>query len=376
MCQLQNQDQLAVSGGRARDRNIVCLVVSDGQKLFPIVGSALELCPADLLADRRDAPPRRFYCRPTLWSDPRSGERPLVRDGVDIPVGFGDHQPDAEPRLGGRRDLRSGADAFLLLPLVFYSGSRFWLWGCQTSTLFRFTAGVAENIDRDVHRFFDRSGFGSLPFDRWEKEIWPNHSLRTIFGLGDGRGLTLGAAALVLVLGLDIMDLMPEKSNGFTLMELLIVIAIMLILASVGFSNFIFSLKKSHDAKRKTDLSTIARGLESFANDWGDYPGDDAAGKMVACDYNNSSLAACDFGDAMAAFFPPTAQAANRALVTYIAEIPDDPVSGQTYYYDKTSTGYNLYAALENTADPSYAEVGILCGDVNCNYTLSQSGVQ
>lgn len=181
---------------------------------------------------------------------------------------------------------------------------------------------------------------------------------------------------MVLVLGLGIMNLMPKKSGGFTLMELLIVVAIMLILATVGFSNFIFSLKKSHDAKRKADLSTIARGLESFANDWGDYPGDDGAGKMMACDYSNTVLTACDFGDTMAAFFPPTAQAANRKLVTYLANIPDDPISGQTYYFDKTSTGYNLYAALENTADPSYEEVALSCGDVNCNYTLSQSGVQ
>lgn len=42
------------------------------------------------------------------------------------------------------------------------------------------------------------------------------------------------------------MELM--KKGGFTLVELTIVVAIMLILASVGLSNYLFSLKKSHDA--------------------------------------------------------------------------------------------------------------------------------
>ncbi len=173
------------------------------------------------------------------------------------------------------------------------------------------------------------------------------------------------------------MKLMPRNSHGFTLMELLIVVAIMLVLATVGFSNFIFSLKKSHDAQRKSDLSTIARGLEAFANDWGDYPDSNVSGQIEACDYNNAGLDFCDSGDIMAAFFPPTAAAGNRALVTYLAKIPYDPVSGQTYFYERTSTGYNLYAALENTADPYYkSSLVVSCGDVTCNYQVSQGGVQ
>ncbi|OGD71175.1 hypothetical protein A3A84_02325 [Candidatus Collierbacteria bacterium RIFCSPLOWO2_01_FULL_50_23] len=162
---------------------------------------------------------------------------------------------------------------------------------------------------------------------------------------------------------------MPAGRQGFTLMELLIVVAIMLILATVGFSNFIFSLKKSHDARRKSDLATIVRGLEAFATDRGDYPNDDGAGKMKACDYIDTGLDYCDFGDPMAAFF-------QGALVTYLAKMPNDPVNGQTYYYEKTNAGYKLFAALENTADPNYLEVAASCGDVNCNYTVSQAGVE
>lgn len=157
-------------------------------------------------------------------------------------------------------------------------------------------------------------------------------------------------------------------------MELLVVVAILLILATVGFSNFIFSIKKSHDAQRKSDLSTIAKGLEAFANDFGGYPDDDGNGGMVACDYNGTGLTVCNAGSPLAAYvgtFP------NGAVATYLSTIPSDPVSTQLYYYDKTTTGFNLYAALENTSDPSYKSgLSVSCGTgVTCNYQLTESGV-
>ena len=172
---------------------------------------------------------------------------------------------------------------------------------------------------------------------------------------------------------------MVRKQGGFTLMELLIAVAVLLILSVVGLDSFIFSIKKSHDAARKSDLATMQRGLEAFITDWGSYPSDDGAGKMIACDYNNSgSLSTCDWGRQMAAFFPPSAIPANRALVSYLAKIPTDPVTTQNYYYQKTATGYNIFAAIENTSDPYYkAGLSQTCGGgVTCNYQVSQAGVQ
>lgn len=160
--------------------------------------------------------------------------------------------------------------------------------------------------------------------------------------------------------------------KGFTLMELLIVISVMMILSVVGLDSFIFSIKKSHDAARKSDLATIQKGLETFATDWSDYPADDGAGKMKACDYNDTGvLAVCNWGSRMAAFF-------KGSLVTYLVKLPTDPVGTQNYYYQKTATGYDLFAAIENTSDPYYKS-GLTqsCGSgVTCNYQVNQSGVQ
>lgn len=162
------------------------------------------------------------------------------------------------------------------------------------------------------------------------------------------------------------------RQNGFTLIELLMAVGIMLILSGVGLTSFTFSIKKSHDAGRKSDLATIQRGLEAFAADWSDYPADDEGGKMKACDYNNSGvLSICAWGSPMAAYF-------KGSLVTYLVKLPADSTSAQAYYYQKTATGYDLFAALENTLDP-YFKSGLTqsCGSgVTCNYQVSQAGVQ
>ena len=60
--------------------------------------------------------------------------------------------------------------------------------------------------------------------------------------------------------------------QGFTLIELLIVMTILGILSTVGFANFQNSRIKAKDIARKTDLQTIAKSLEAYANDYRAYP--------------------------------------------------------------------------------------------------------
>lgn len=154
-------------------------------------------------------------------------------------------------------------------------------------------------------------------------------------------------------------------------MEMLVVVGIMLILTSIGFSNYVFSITKSRDVRRKSDLSTMARALQAFANDFGSYPLADS-GKLVACDYGNVGLVACNWGQPMAAFI-------NNRSVTYLGETPADPDGDQNYYYEAGADGnsFSLYAALENDQDPSYrTDLMQSCGGgVTCNYQLTESGV-
>ena len=167
------------------------------------------------------------------------------------------------------------------------------------------------------------------------------------------------------------MDLM-KREKGFTLAEMLVAVAILLILSTMGLSNFIFSIAKSRDARRKGDLATISKAIQAFANDFGAYPLA-AGGKMVACDNNNTGLVVCNWGQPLAAFV-------NGQTVMYLGETPADPKGDQDYYYEASADGssFSLFAALENDQDPSYrGDLAQVCGSgIICNYQVTESGVK
>ncbi|MCF7873837.1 MAG: type II secretion system protein GspG [Candidatus Omnitrophica bacterium] len=60
--------------------------------------------------------------------------------------------------------------------------------------------------------------------------------------------------------------------KSFTLIELSVVIAVIAILLGVIIPNAVNFMEKSRDAKRVSDINTIALALESFYDDNGRYP--------------------------------------------------------------------------------------------------------
>ena len=62
------------------------------------------------------------------------------------------------------------------------------------------------------------------------------------------------------------------KRKGFTLIELLIVVAIIAILAAIAIPNFLDAQIRSKVSRTRSDLRTIAIGLESYALDHNHYP--------------------------------------------------------------------------------------------------------
>ena len=63
-----------------------------------------------------------------------------------------------------------------------------------------------------------------------------------------------------------------KRRKGFTLIELLIVVAIIAILAAIAVPNFLEAQTRSKVSRVKTDLRTIATGLESYRLDSNAYP--------------------------------------------------------------------------------------------------------
>ncbi len=68
------------------------------------------------------------------------------------------------------------------------------------------------------------------------------------------------------------MKVEMKKRNGFTLVELLLTITILSILTIIGMGQFRNAQKKAVDAQRKSDLSSIQRGLEMYYTDNGEFP--------------------------------------------------------------------------------------------------------
>lgn len=149
---------------------------------------------------------------------------------------------------------------------------------------------------------------------------------------------------------------------GFTLVELLIVIAILAILSTLGISNFQSARIKARDLSRKSDLQTIAKSLEAYVNDHRAYPLSDVDHKIV-CKTGTS----CNWGS------PFT----DDTGTVYTAALPTDPIGATYQYISTTGSSYTLYAHIENTQDPTIIPgLGISCGSLECNYKVTSSNIQ
>ncbi len=135
-------------------------------------------------------------------------------------------------------------------------------------------------------------------------------------------------------------------NDGFTLVELLIVIAIIGVLSALATVNYIAVRQRARDGQRKADLLVIASAVEQYRGDAGNYP--TLSGSF--------SLAPCN---------QPFTSSDNS--ITYLKKIPCDPLnSSQTFntgnyvYLNSTGSDYSLIACLENTSDKSGVSVSQL----------------
>lgn len=132
-----------------------------------------------------------------------------------------------------------------------------------------------------------------------------------------------------------------RHQTGLTMIELLVVVAILGVLMVILLLVYQTQLGRSRDARRKADLEKIKIAFEEYYNDNGCYP-------------------------------PSTIldQCGGPQLQPYLNEIPCDPFTDQPYLYVPAAgaqcAGYRLFAALEDKNDPDIVAVGcggpLVCG--------------
>ena len=147
-----------------------------------------------------------------------------------------------------------------------------------------------------------------------------------------------------------------NNNRAFTLFELLIVMAVIGILATISIFGLQGARQSARDATRKLDLQTIASGLELYKADCKSYPDTGGTPKDFITFGSSFTDATCSI---------PSGN-------VYIRETPDDPVAANLYMY--TSNGgltYELCAHLEGED----TTVTVTCGGSDncggtCNYKV------
>lgn len=136
---------------------------------------------------------------------------------------------------------------------------------------------------------------------------------------------------------------MRSSSYGFTMIEILIVIAMMGILVTAVTANFMTSFSRARDARRKSELKQIQNALES---------------------YKQGTSAPITYPAAL----PSCGSALISGSTTHMKSMSCDPSTGSGYYFNPNNANltYALCACLEIADDPQGAN-----GDCDATYTCA-----
>ena len=132
-------------------------------------------------------------------------------------------------------------------------------------------------------------------------------------------------------------------SQGFTFIEMLVVVTIIGILSAVGVANFKVANQKARDGRRQGDLQEIRAALELYRTDRNAYP--------------------------LTAAFPAVGGSLTAGGTTYMSNRPGDPLSDYLYSYTSSGTTYTLCSGLE-LSTATVAGCGS-CGTATCRYKIT-----
>jgi prepilin-type N-terminal cleavage/methylation domain-containing protein len=148
--------------------------------------------------------------------------------------------------------------------------------------------------------------------------------------------------------------------KGFTLIEILIVVAIIAILASVVLIGLGPTQQSGRDARRLSDLQEIQNGLELYYSKCGLYPG---AGDAACTQALPGAAVKYPAGNTLATFYGAVATNIAAAGIAGLGNFPQDPTTGASYYYAPNSNGaaangpataYVIGAKLENVNNAAF----------------------
>lgn len=135
---------------------------------------------------------------------------------------------------------------------------------------------------------------------------------------------------------------MIQKKNGYTIIELLVVITIIIILSALGFIAYGYANSIGRDSKRKSDIENLRSALEFYRADNGYYPDGSTSFATIA----TKLQAALVTGGYMSSL--PVDPKDNTLYPYQIIMTDGRPVAAPVHYY-----GYCLATKLETGSSSS-----------------------
>lgn len=144
--------------------------------------------------------------------------------------------------------------------------------------------------------------------------------------------------------------------RGFTLIEILVVVALLAVLSTLGLSSFRGAQMRGRDARRKEEARQLGSALRLYYSTYQRYPADAAAapyGSVLGCGAAGTTACPC----AVSAQFATGA----ACDTVYMKRLPGEMGTRVFYYQQSSGDDFQIKVSLEYTRDSEKAESQLRC---------------
>lgn len=151
-----------------------------------------------------------------------------------------------------------------------------------------------------------------------------------------------------------------KDTEAFTLVELLVVIAVLATVIGLAMPNFLGARARARDTKRKGELNQLKTALQLYYNDHKIFPANSVMGGINGCGTDGTD--SCTAMGCFAAGGSGSCDTANGTV--YMLRLPGDTTSSLFYYQVNSGSDFCAKIALENASDADTTASQTRCASI------------